>query len=143
MTVALPDLPKAIMDRLRANTDLASSTWTNGRINAVWSKDWPNKACFAVLVMPDTGGGIAGAGSLYSDIPIICYGADRRLARALWALLHMVLIPNGGPISFHSAQTEVMDVDLIGGPTVLPEPDTAWWTAYSVYRFTYGVQPVP
>jgi hypothetical protein len=143
MTVALPDLPKAVMDRLRSDADLFGATWTNGRISGNWNKTWPSTACYAVLVMGDTSGGEAFAGAMFSDIPIVCYGPDRRTARALWSLLHAVLIPTDGrQCAFQAARTEVMGVELIGGPTVVPEPDTGWWTAYSVYRFIYGVHPV-
>jgi hypothetical protein len=144
MTVALPDLPKAIMDRLRSDAVLFGNTWTSGRINSSWQSSWPNKACYAILVQPDTGGGEAFAGGMYSDIPIICYGSDRRMARALWAYAHNVFIPpDGSGCAFQAAHCEVMSVELIGGPQVVPEPGTGWWTTYAVYRFTYGVNPVP
>lgn len=140
-----PDILSAVLDRLRANTDLAALTntaagWKDGgsgiRIAGSIQPKWkmPTKA---VIVRP-RGGPIdfekRSVGLLKSRMDVFCYGESSYEAQRLWRTLDPVLCPDQSRLSFFKLNgCRVVGITAEREYDTDVEPDSGWHRAmYSV-----------
>jgi hypothetical protein len=136
-SLKIGDLPKVIVDRLRAQPDVVALT--SDRISMAFPEGrraWPMPT-YAIIVRP-TGGPPPSQvdGRRWSRLDLHFYGSGatpnvrRRTARDLWRTTEPFLCPPpnvGLPSSFQSSGLVVYQITpQRGEPIALPEPDTDW-----------------
>lgn len=152
LQIILGDLPAAIVERLRADPDIAALA--GDRISMAFPegrRQWPMPT-YAIIVRPS--GGLPPMSEderRFARVDIHCYGAGaspnvrRRTARLLWRTMEPVLCPPpslGIPTSFQAAGVIVYKIlPQQSEPATVPEPNTDWDRAVMSYIVEHARLP--
>ena len=149
--VADPDLGAAIMQHMRACTELVTEVGTIQRIFLEWPKDLvvpTTEGKYLNCVLIETGkGGPGDIGLSLKDerVTIKYYGANRMVANNLYRLGNSYLIPPGERTisSFKRANCSVKTVFSEGVGLRLRDPDASnWHFVEASYIFRYSRIPI-
>lgn len=126
VVAARPDELAAVLDQLRASTDITALTST--RITARLQPSWTGMPTYALIVR--RAGGPPGKRQINimkTRLDVFAYGATEALSVALWRQVDAVFCPGQErQVSFIRGGCRVYSVDPESAPSSGLEPGTEW-----------------